>query len=113
LNPFVHQVEIEKILNNLRYLFLYFKSIFKKINLFLFLFYLKFFCVFSDRFDVLISKIIFKNKKYYFDTFSSEKYFEKQPLPHSQKPLNIQNIFLGHQKQSFKIIYILYMYLCK
>jgi len=35
------------------------------------------FLAFSDRFDVLISKLIFKNKnKYYFDIFSSKKYFK-------------------------------------
>jgi hypothetical protein len=34
--------------------------------------------MFSDHFNVLMSKIIFKNKKYYFNAFSSEKYFEKQ-----------------------------------
>jgi hypothetical protein len=28
-----------------------------------------------------------KNKKYYFDEFPSKKYFEKQPVPHSQTPL--------------------------
>jgi len=34
---------------------------------------------------MLISKIIFKTWKiYYFDVFSSEKYFKKQSLPHSQ-----------------------------
>jgi hypothetical protein len=33
--------------------------------------------MFSNYFDVLMSKIIFKNKKYYFDIFPSEKYFEK------------------------------------
>jgi hypothetical protein len=34
--------------------------------------------MFLDYFDVLISNMIFKKyiKKYYFDTFSSEKYFE-------------------------------------
>jgi len=31
-----------------------------------------------------IKNIFFKNKKYYFDTFSNKKHFEKQPLPHSQ-----------------------------
>jgi hypothetical protein len=40
--------------------------------------------VFSDYFDALISKIIFKNKKYYFNAFPSKKYFEKQPQPYSQ-----------------------------
>jgi len=41
--------------------------------------------VFLDHFDALMSKIIFKKlKKYYFNTFSSEKHFEKQPQPHSQ-----------------------------
>jgi hypothetical protein len=40
--------------------------------------------MFLDHFDVLMSKIIFKNKKYYFNTFSSEKYFKKQPHPYSQ-----------------------------
>jgi hypothetical protein len=43
--------------------------------------------VFLIYFDVLISKIIFLNKKiYYFNIFSSEKYFEKQLSPHSQTP---------------------------
>jgi hypothetical protein len=42
-----------------------------------------YFLLFSNRFDVLISKIILKNI-YYFNTFLSEKYFEKQLLPHSQ-----------------------------
>jgi len=36
--------------------------------------------IFSDHFDMLMLKIIFKNKKYYFDTVFSEK----QLLPHSQ-----------------------------
>ena len=33
-----------------------------------------------------MSKLIFKNKKYYFDIFPSKKYFEKQYLP--QTPQN-------------------------
>ena len=31
-----------------------------------------------DCFDVLMSKINLKNKKYYYDTFKKKKYFEKQ-----------------------------------
>jgi hypothetical protein len=38
--------------------------------------------MFSDHFDVLISKIILK--KYFFDMFWNEKHFKKQPLSHSQ-----------------------------
>ena len=38
--------------------------------------------MFSDHFDILISKMIFKKyKKYYFDVFSSEKHFKKQSQP--------------------------------
>ena len=38
--------------------------------------------MFSDHFDVLMSKIIFfKIKKYYFNTFTSKKHFEKQLQP--------------------------------
>jgi len=37
-----------------------------------------------DRFDALISKIIFFLKINYFDAFQYEKHFEKQPQPHSQ-----------------------------
>jgi hypothetical protein len=35
------------------------------------------FFMFSDRFDMLMLKIIFKNKKYYFDAFINENYFKK------------------------------------
>jgi hypothetical protein len=38
--------------------------------------------MFSDHFDALILKIILKNKKiYYFNIFSSKKYFKKQLQP--------------------------------
>ena len=33
-----------------------------------------------------MSKIIFKNKKYYLNVFSSKKHFEKQPLSYSETP---------------------------
>jgi len=52
-------------------------------NQFLFLLKIIFLYV-LDRFDTLISKIIFKNKKYYFDAFRYEKHFEKQLQPHSR-----------------------------
>jgi hypothetical protein len=48
-------------------------------NQFLFLLKIIFLYV-LDRFDALISKIIFKNKKYYFDAFQHEK----QLQPHSR-----------------------------
>jgi hypothetical protein len=32
--------------------------------------------MFLDYFDALMSKIIYKNKKYYFDIFLSEKHFK-------------------------------------
>ena len=45
--------------------------------------------MFSDHFDALISKMIFKNKKkYHFDAFPNEKHFEKQSQLHSQTGLN-------------------------
>jgi hypothetical protein len=62
------------------------KAFLKTIKFFYFFYFkLIFFLVFSDHFDALISKIIFKKlKKKYFDAFPSEKHFEKQPQPHSQ-----------------------------
>jgi hypothetical protein len=39
------------------------------------------FFMFLNRFDVLISKIIKKNKKNHFNAFLSEKHFEPQPQP--------------------------------
>jgi hypothetical protein len=53
-----------------------FENILKKLNYF----YI-YFLIFSYYFDMLMSKIIFKNKKkYYFNIFSSKKYFKKQLL---------------------------------
>jgi hypothetical protein len=57
--------------------------VFLKFNVFLFQIHI---FIFSDRFNVLILKIIFKNKKYYFNVFSSEKHFELQLLLHFQTP---------------------------
>jgi hypothetical protein len=55
-------------------IFMFWKYI-KKIKFFLFfsLFQMNIFLVFLDDFNVLISKIIFKNKKYYFDKFIKKK----------------------------------------
>ena len=40
--------------------------------------------MFFDCFKLLILKINFKNKKYYFNEFQNEKYFKKQPLSQFQ-----------------------------
>ena len=56
---------------------------------FKFFFFAKIKCglYFFDRFDVLMSKMIFKKwKKYYWHIFRHEKLFEKQLLPHCQTP---------------------------
>jgi len=46
-------------------------------------------------FNVLMLKLIFlKNKKNYFDAFLNKKYFEKQPLSHSQTPCNHNNFIV-------------------
>jgi hypothetical protein len=48
--------------------------------------------MFLDHFNTLISKIIYK--KHYFDTFPSEKHFEKQPQPHFQTSYKWANLSL-------------------
>ena len=60
------------------FVFVCFKNVFLKILLLFFLFSLlqiNIFFMFLNYFDVLILKIIFKNKKYYFNTFLNKKYF--------------------------------------
>jgi hypothetical protein len=58
-----------------------------------------FFLVFSNHFDVLISKINLKKiKKHYFNTFSNEKHFENQP--HSQTGSNLVQIYQTFVKSS-------------
>jgi hypothetical protein len=50
--------------------------------------------MFLDLFDVLMSKIsFFFFKKYYFDTFSSEKYFESNHYHTVKRAFNINNSF--------------------
>ena len=47
------------------------------------------FLVFSNYFDVLMSKIIFKKSKNIIDMhFGTKKLFEKQPQPHCQTNSN-------------------------
>jgi hypothetical protein len=56
--------------------------------------------MFLNHFDALISKIIFK--KYYFDTFTRKKHFEKQPQPHSQIRFSLKNYPMGFKKKIHK-----------
>ena len=51
--------------------------------------------MFLNHFNLLISKIIFKNKnKYYFNTFPSKKHFEKQSQPQTN-PIQDKKIFVN------------------
>jgi hypothetical protein len=61
-----------------RFMNIYFKSIFKKFEFFI----LNYYFMFLNYFDVLISKIIFFKKKYYFDIFRNEN----EQLQHFQTP---------------------------
>jgi len=63
-----------------------FKNIFLKIKFLCFLSQINIFFIFLDHFDVLMLKIIFKNKVFYYDAFPSKKHFEKQVLLHFQIP---------------------------
>jgi hypothetical protein len=60
--------------NNMR-----FKSAFEKIYLFLFFYLLQInmFLVFSNYFDMLVSKVIFFLKKYYFNIFWYQNFLKK------------------------------------
>jgi hypothetical protein len=67
------------------------KALLKKIEIFLFFcFKLIFFWCFQIILMRWCQKWFLKNKKILFDTFLSEKHFEKQPLSHSQIPPNWQ-----------------------
>ena len=55
-----------------------------------------------NRFDTLISKIIFL-KKYHSVTFRNEKYFEKQPQTYSQIVLTHESQQQKYKINSFKI----------
>jgi len=51
--------------------------------------------MFLNHFNLLISKIIFKNKKkYYFNTFPNKKHFEKQSQPQTN-PIQDKKIFVN------------------
>jgi uncharacterized membrane protein len=72
------------------------KNIFLKIKFYIFLSQINIFFIFLDYCDVLMLKIIFKNKVFYYDVFSSKKYFEKQVLLHFQiSSTNNQAIYIN------------------
>jgi hypothetical protein len=69
------------------------KVLLKKIEIFYFFIYFKlfYFSVFSDYFDILISKIIFFKKIYYFDAFSSKKHFKNNHY-HTHKHQSLSSV---------------------